>query len=450
MILNEKWKHLPLDTKYFKDLELEILSLFDDLDEALDGLLIKSENWQALNLLADKYREKIKCIYIDPPYNTGNDGFLYRDRYQHSFWLSMMWDRLWISKEILKNDGTIFISIDDNEFGYLKEIVRIIFGEVLEIFKIKVRHEKRILREDIPFQRVIEYVVLTRKTKLFKPLKIKNDEEEALSEYIYQIKELSPPEQIEVIGGYEVQIFKPGQYQLIQLKPSRNNLKRYTIRGSLITQKGSASEFYELYLRERRHTDGLGTLYKVMGMGTKGDGLGYRWIQQPTSHNIRNGIYFQGYPLKIKVGKPLPDFYDFVQEFNFASEEGGISFKNGKKPTAFITQLFFIGKVVIERTSLILDFFAGSGTTAHAVIKLNAEDGGKRKFILVEMADYFYTVMVPRIKKVAYSLNWKKGKPQDGKGPGVFFKYFELEQFEDALGNVIFNMDRLIKEEHHA
>ena len=89
-----------------------------------------------------------------------------------------------------------------------------------------------------------------------------------------------------------------------------------------------------------------------------------------------------------------------------------------------------------ESGDVILDFFAGSGTTAHAVMKLNKEDGGNRKFILVEMADYFETIILPRIKKVAYSFNWKDGRPQDTDGLGVFFKYQILEQYEDTLDNL--------------
>ena len=86
--------------------------------------------------------------------------------------------------------------------------------------------------------------------------------------------------------------------------------------------------------------------------------------------------------------------------------------------------------------NLILDFFAGSGTTAHAVMKLNKEDGAERKFVLIEMADYFYTVIIRRLKKVAYSFNWKEGKPQDTDGKGVFFKYQILEQYEGTLDNI--------------
>jgi Adenine specific DNA methylase Mod len=112
------------------------------------------------------------------------------------------------------------------------------------------------------------------------------------------------------------------------------------------------------------------------------------------------------------------------------------------KPSDLIKHLLKIGSC---NDSLILDFFAGSGTTAHAVMKLNKEDGGNRKFILVEMADYFETVILPRIKKIAYSFNWKAGRPQDTDGLGVFFKYYELEQFENTLAKVVYeDLDPLL------
>jgi len=104
------------------------------------------------------------------------------------------------------------------------------------------------------------------------------------------------------------------------------------------------------------------------------------------------------------------------------------------KPVSLIRILIYVSTK--KECDVILDFFAGSGTTAHAVMKLNKEDGGKRKFILVEMADYFDTVIIPRIKKVAYSFNWKEGKPQDTDGIGIFFKYQILEQYEDTLDNI--------------
>ena len=113
----KEWKKLPIDTKYFNEefkwKLLVALSENNDLDKILDGILIKSENWQALNLLLNKYERKIKTIYIDPPYNTGSDEFLYKDNYQHSSWLTMMENRLELAKKLMREDGVIFTNIGD-------------------------------------------------------------------------------------------------------------------------------------------------------------------------------------------------------------------------------------------------------------------------------------------------------------------------------------------------
>ena len=119
--LSENYQHLPIDTKYFKDLELEILSQFDNLDKSLDGWLIKSENYQALNTILPKFKEKVQTIYIDPPFNTGED-FPYVDRFQDSSWLSLMIDRLYLGKDFLSKTGNYFVHLDKNA-GYLARII---------------------------------------------------------------------------------------------------------------------------------------------------------------------------------------------------------------------------------------------------------------------------------------------------------------------------------------
>ena len=143
-LTGRKLKKLPVDTKHFnedfKERLLEYLSEHASviarsetkqshvgLDDLIDGVLIKSENYQALNLLQNKYREKIKCIYIDPPFNTGNDEFIYMDNYQHSCWLSMMFDRLLISKDLLNNESITFVSINDIEVNKLSILMNNIF-----------------------------------------------------------------------------------------------------------------------------------------------------------------------------------------------------------------------------------------------------------------------------------------------------------------------------------
>ena len=129
-LLNEKdvvgeachpqYKYLPLDTRHFPDLELDILALFDDLDASLDGWLIHSENYQALNTLLPKFRERVKCVHIDPPYNTATSGFLYVNKYQHSSWLTMMDNRISSSVEMLSKDGSYLCHIDENEYERLQ------------------------------------------------------------------------------------------------------------------------------------------------------------------------------------------------------------------------------------------------------------------------------------------------------------------------------------------
>ncbi|MDW7973642.1 MAG: site-specific DNA-methyltransferase, partial [Thermodesulfovibrio sp.] len=125
---NPHYQYLPIDTRYFKDLELEILALFDDLDESLDGWLIKSENYQALNTILPKWKEKVQCIYIDPPYNTTNDEFVYQDVYRHSSWCTMMENRLQKARGLLSSLGMIFVSIDDNEQANLRKLMDFVFG----------------------------------------------------------------------------------------------------------------------------------------------------------------------------------------------------------------------------------------------------------------------------------------------------------------------------------
>lgn len=122
---------LVLDTRHFdQDFKRRLLEQlpFGNIEEATDGLLLHSENWQALNLLQYKYAGKVKCIYIDPPYNTGSDEFIYKDRYQHASWLSLMEDRLRLACYLQGNDGATFVSCDDNEQDNLRKALNGAFG----------------------------------------------------------------------------------------------------------------------------------------------------------------------------------------------------------------------------------------------------------------------------------------------------------------------------------
>ncbi|WP_300856261.1 site-specific DNA-methyltransferase, partial [uncultured Helicobacter sp.] len=130
LLSNDTYRYLPIDTKHFnKATKYQILSSFEDLESLLNGELIKADNFQALNSLMPKYQGKVDLIYIDPPYNTGSDGFIYADNFNHASWLSMMNNRLELSKELLNNKGSLFISIDDKEQARLKLVCDEVFGE---------------------------------------------------------------------------------------------------------------------------------------------------------------------------------------------------------------------------------------------------------------------------------------------------------------------------------
>ena len=119
---------LVIDTKFYDiDFKYQILSEINNLDENTNGILINSDNFQALNLLLNKYKEKVKCCYIDPPYNTGNDGFLYKDGFSHSSWLSMMENRVKICQCLLKKEAHFYTSIDWNESHNYKKLLDLLF-----------------------------------------------------------------------------------------------------------------------------------------------------------------------------------------------------------------------------------------------------------------------------------------------------------------------------------
>ncbi|MCL6447919.1 MAG: site-specific DNA-methyltransferase [Armatimonadetes bacterium] len=368
--LNEKYRYLPIDTRYFKDLELEILELFDNLDETLDGWVIKSENYQALNTLLPKFRKKVKVIYIDPPYNTGGDEFLYNDKYQHSSWLSMMADRLALAKELLTMDGGLFVSIDYNEDARLRLILEDLFGaEQYRNTIITARVKKSIMERE----RVRSLNWGTGYLMLF-----------AASEKTLIVPPLLPQksQKKEKWHAFDAPGIRPTmEYELFGIKPPPGRHWMYS----------QDRAFQMIENGELKRNPKTGRIeYKV-----------------PDSEGIL-------------LDTNWTDVLESDSKWDFSTE----------KNVTFLQRAF---NMLANHNDYILDFFAGSGTTAHAVINLNQQDGGKRKYILVEMADCFETVLLPRIKKVIFCTKWQNGKPGSAKGISHMLKYYQLEQYEDAL-----------------
>lgn len=445
-LIEESYPTLPLDTQYFDDVFVDhLLDLFPDLENQINGVLLNSENFQALNLIQEKYRGKIKSIYIDPPYNTGSDEFVYKDSFRHSSWLSLMYDRLLLSREIAQDNSSIAISINEEELFNLKLLLDEALGDenYLTTITVKVRHEDRILTGDKDVHEVTEQLLVYRNSDDFTPKKRILDNT-SIDKYCWNVTELAQSKRTLDIGGKEVTLFAPEEFSIKRVESSEEHLNKESIRGSIKT-KNSSGRFYTIHL-EPISDKYQGYLFKVPDMGA--DGLGYRYFCIPGTHErTKNGFYFQGVPVNKPDTKehPYPNhwkaeegYWDMVDVFNTVGQEGVVSFPNGKKPLAFVTKYLILAGVEDNKSSICLDYFAGSGTTGHAVFKLNKTDNGKRKFILVEMGDYFESKLKKRIRCVMFSDNWKDDKPDLSKIDGTvgIVKYQRLEQYEDVLNNL--------------
>ena len=357
------------------------------------NFLLEGDNLHSLKLLEKTHKGKVDVIYIDPPYNTGNKDFIYDDNYigsddgyRHSKWLSFMNERLTIARELLTDNGFILISIDESESSQLKILCDDIFGEnnFQTTLHIQVRYAQKSLTEEKDFKPVMEYVFLYSKDyKQFNP---KRKEEEYTDEkFIYKINELSKGEDF-YNGKQKVTVFKKGEWELEKMEEgSLNGLKETWISGTIYT-KMSYGQVFKAVVEPRINEDGLSCLYKVHGRGE--DGLGYRYYTGPQRKNAKRGKMYSGMPLnrveEIKSGKsirfkPLDTFFDFAADFGNINHEGGVTFNNGKKPVKMLKSFIDFSQ---NNSGVILDYFAGSGTTGQAVMQLNKEDDGNRKYIL--------------------------------------------------------------------
>lgn len=402
-------------------------------DDKPTHILIEGDNYHALTCLNYTHKGKIDVIYIDPPYNTGSDGFRYKDKrildkfpdgtevpkdhpFRHSYWLSFMSKRLELAKTLLKEDGLICISIDDNESSQLKLLCNQIFGEqnLLDTFYIQVRYAEKSLNEKDDFQKLIEQVLIYAKNKhKFKPNK--PSDSYSLDKFKFRIVEKKKGKKMKM-GNKDVEIFYQGDYEIIEEDEGNINLLKATWASGSVLKGNTSGKFFHTYLEDRKKTDGIGTLYKVYGIGD--DGIGYRYFTGPKKETATKGQFYSGIPndrrSDIENGgdsvkeRPIVNFYDYSGDFGNIRHEGGVDFRSGKKPTKLIKDLVNLHK---NKNALVLDFFAGSGSTGHAVHLLNEDDEGTRQYILSTnnegkiMSDVCY----PRVKNVIKGYNSTNG-----------------------------------------
>lgn len=411
-----------------KNLNGQEINSFED-----ENLVLKGNNLIGLSSISKKYKKRFKMIYLDPPYNTTNKDFPYNDSFTHSTWLSFMNTRLQLAKEMLADDGAIFVSIDDKECAYLKVLMDGIFKRknFLTQFNIQVRYVDKSLAEAKAFKPVTEYTLMYAKdSHKFKPNQ--PTEEYTDKKFTYEINELSSGTDA-IINGEKVKIFKKGEWSISKKEPNRNLLKETWISGSIYS-KMSYGQLYQKVIEPRLSVDGNGALYKIYGHGD--DGLGYRYYVNPKKSNATRGKMYSGMPLdrveEIKKGKsvkklPITNNLDYAAEFGNIRHEGGVSLNSGKKPEKLLKGFM---DIATHEGDWVLDFFGGSGTTASVALKSN------RKFVTLEQIDSQVNKILTRLNNVISGEQTGISKDVDWNGGGKFI-YSELAQQNAYFKNKI-------------
>ena len=375
-----------------------------------DNRLIYGDNLSALLALQEEFSNTIKCVYIDPPYNTGATFEHYEDNLTHPTWLSLMRERLVLLRQLLRDDGFLCCHIDDSEGPYIKVLLDEIFGRhnYLATLYVRVRYPQKTLKQDMDFHREMETIHVYRKSDLAKPHK--DTVETGLEKFCHRIELLNTPQAEFELGGKQVQIYTKDSYRIEKHSGHPEGLKEIWASG-VILDGNSSGRFFRDYLAGREALDGLGSLYCVENIGN--DGRTHRYFTGPKRKGATKGKYYQGVPQgrsdSNSLTRPIMGFHDFAGAFGNCRHEGGVEFRSGKKPEALLQLII---KHFSNPNDWVLDAFAGSGTTGAVAHKMG------RSWIMIEKEKHLETKVLPRLQSVVMGtdqtgitkeVSWKGG-----------------------------------------
>ena len=357
-----------------------------------DNLIIHDDNLHALKALLPRYANRIKCIYIDPPYNTGNEGWIYNDNVRsplmqdwfnenspvdsedlekHDKWLCMMWPRLHLLKELLAEDGVIFISIDDNEQQHLRMLMDEVFGETNFVANLIWRKKAGGGQDTEYYAREHEYILCYRKSNVYTMR--------------FRTTLRTEAEYPRVKNGRKCKFLKLEKWGSNAYREDRPTMY-YPIKAP------DGTDFFP------KAPDGNDGNWRTRP--TDLDESHIHWEKRKEQWTPYEVIYFDEVEGKSKIVKERTIYYDLATTTDATNEQKLIFEKkifDNSKPLDLIRRLILLST---DSDSIVLDSFAGSGTTAHAVLTLNKEDGGNRKFIVIEREEYADTITAERVRRV--------------------------------------------------
>lgn len=406
--------------RFTKDGEQKVKEIKRDEDGTIkENFIIKGNNLLALHSLKKQFAGKVKLIYIDPPYNTGNDGFKYNDNFNHSTWLTFMKNRLEVARELLRDDGVIFVSIDDDEQAYLKVLMDDIFGKNNFVSNFIWTRKKKGSFLSNKVRKMTEYIMCFSK---------KQDINAFFGEHAYTdkwqpiVKRTNGEKQLSIKKNIISTSLNDGFYKAGfrgNKETGINFLNDFEVKNNyVVTNIDIIGKFVwsQDFLNEELRKGTRISLSNRFGFNVLRHNQGDKFKAPSTLINEKNG-----------VGTNEDATQELARMFNV---EIGTLFSYNKP----VSLLKYLVRMICydDKNAVILDYHAGSGTTAHAVLELNKEDGGNRNFIMIEQMDYINTVSCPRVQKVM-----EKENIDDS------FIYFELAKWNEIAKEKICDCESL-------
>ena len=456
---------LSVDTRFFApEFTNRLLASMADLNDLLSGLLIHGENQQAARLIARSCRGSTKCVYLDPPYNTSDETFVYKNRYRHSSWLSMIAGQVEDVLALMQDDGILMITIDDEEAYRLKMLLDSLLGSRRYIGTVAVQSNPRGRGINSFFATSHEYCLCYA----VNPSKARIVDQPLTDEQAGAYRHTDVQSRFRLLpfrrsGGLSTPDDRPNSEFAVYFSPSE---KRVTgVGGVRLHAFPAPYEPSDVYALSSDRKTVVRLTVEDFRKRTPSDTVAIL----PTDTGGRRRVWRWSDRMKIMEGVGAGDFVVRGQRGVFAVQLKD-RIKRGRKPktvwvdsrydssshgTNLLRDMFgarrifgypksihstqdAIHCVVGEDPSgLVLDLFGGSGTTAHAVIALNRCDHGRRRFILVEAEKYFDSVLRARVLKAAYAPDWSAGKPvSHAAATTLALKYVRLESYEDTVNNL--------------
>ena len=407
---------LVLDTRFFNDdLKARLVASIENFDESIDGILVNSDNFQSAILLGQRYRNTISGVYLDPPYNTDASEIIYKNGYKNSSWASLMYDRLSLIRQFQEPNGCICVTIDDFEKAILKDQLDAIYGRENDLATVVIRSNPQGRSTKKGFSINHEYGLFYRVSSDFR-----------------SVGRLSR-------SGKQI-----GRYNEIDGEGKRFLWENFRKTGTDSSHTDRPKQFYPIIVTNNDYRipemewDDVKKKWNILEHISKDESVVY-----PIDEDGNKRVWKWGHnrvktcPEHIKIELDKDDQIQIYRR-NYLNTKGSLpgtwwdkaKYGAGSHGTNLLTAMFGKGhefsfpkslyavedclRIITNdnRLAKILDFFGGSGTTAHAIISMNRSDRGQRKYLLTEMGLYFDEILLPRIKKAIYSASWDGGRPQ--------------------------------------